>query len=72
LDKAAAARRQAAISLLPPAPTFPQVTYNEGDDPTAVDPNSSGDLKTRRAQAAVYATAQEGTVAGFPVQPPNF
>lgn len=64
---AAAKRRQRAMSALPAAPTHPPVTDLEDNEEAPIS-NDQG----ARAQAAVYATAQEGTVAGFPVQPPNY
>jgi hypothetical protein len=54
-------------TLLPPTPTHPPVNDNQ-----ELDDVSANNLKKRRSEAAVYATAQQGTVAGYPVQPPNY
>jgi hypothetical protein len=70
-DPKMAARRQHALavaaSILPHTETHPPVT-----DDQELDDESSRLLKKRRSEAAVYATAQEGTIAGFPAQPPNY
>jgi hypothetical protein len=54
---------KANAKILPPASTFPAVTDDQTDNE---------ELLKRRQAAAVYATAQEGTVAGFPSPPPNY